>query len=92
MLSEAERDVLNSALEKYRPEQSDPILVGGLSLKHSILQAKLDLAIPIKWHTSKARVQAFRPRFLRALNEEVPRVMDRHSSGCLLSGRFPTRI
>jgi hypothetical protein len=32
MLSEAERDVLNSALEKYRPGQSDPILVGGLSL------------------------------------------------------------
>src|SRR6202011_1996677 len=39
---------------------------------------------------SKARVQVFRPQFLRALNEEVPRAMDRHSSGCLLLGRFPT--
>ena len=29
MLSDAERDVLNSALEKYRPGQSEPILVGG---------------------------------------------------------------
>jgi hypothetical protein len=29
MLSEAERAVLNSALEKYRPGQSEPILVGG---------------------------------------------------------------
>jgi plasmid replication initiation protein len=29
MLSDAERDVLNSALEKYRPGQSDPIFVGG---------------------------------------------------------------
>lgn len=29
-----------------------------------------------------ARVQMSLPQFLRALNEEVPRVMDRHSSGC----------
>src|SRR5277367_4868922 len=29
MLSDAEREVLNSALEKYRPGQSQPILVGG---------------------------------------------------------------
>ena len=29
MLSDAERKVLNSALEKYRPGQSEPILVGG---------------------------------------------------------------
>jgi hypothetical protein len=29
MLSDAERDVLNSALEKYRPGRSEPILVGG---------------------------------------------------------------
>jgi hypothetical protein len=29
MLSDAERDVLNIALEKYRPEQVEPILVGG---------------------------------------------------------------
>ena len=32
MLSEAERAVLNSALEKYRPGQSKPILVGGETL------------------------------------------------------------
>ena len=29
MLSDAERKVLNSALEKYRPGQSEPIFVGG---------------------------------------------------------------
>jgi hypothetical protein len=29
MLSDAERDVLNRALEKYRAGQSEPILVGG---------------------------------------------------------------
>jgi hypothetical protein len=28
MLSDAERDILNTALEKYRPGQSEPILVG----------------------------------------------------------------
>ena len=32
MLSRTVRDVLNSALQKYRPGQSDPILVGGMSL------------------------------------------------------------
>jgi hypothetical protein len=29
MLSDAERDVLNTALEKYQPGQAEPILVGG---------------------------------------------------------------
>jgi hypothetical protein len=32
MLSDAERGVLNTAFEKYRPGRSEPILVGGLSL------------------------------------------------------------
>jgi hypothetical protein len=32
MLSRTERDVLNIALQKYRPGQSEPILVGGISL------------------------------------------------------------
>jgi plasmid replication initiation protein len=32
LLSASARDVLNSALEKYRPGQSEPILVGGLNL------------------------------------------------------------
>jgi hypothetical protein len=32
MLSDVERDVLNSALEKYPPGQSEPILAGGTNL------------------------------------------------------------
>jgi hypothetical protein len=32
MLTNAERNVLNSALEKYRPGQTEPILVGGENL------------------------------------------------------------
>jgi hypothetical protein len=32
MLSDAERGILNRALEKYRPGQSEPILVGGKNL------------------------------------------------------------
>jgi hypothetical protein len=32
MLSDAERNVLNRALEKYRPNQSEPISVGGSNL------------------------------------------------------------
>ncbi|MBV8176729.1 MAG: replication initiation protein [Verrucomicrobia bacterium] len=32
MLSDAERDVLNTALDKYQPGQAEPILVGGAKL------------------------------------------------------------
>ena len=32
MLSDAERAILNTALEKYRAGQSDPILVGGVKV------------------------------------------------------------
>jgi hypothetical protein len=32
MLSDAERAILNTALEKYRPGQSEPILVGGMKV------------------------------------------------------------
>jgi hypothetical protein len=32
MLGDKERDVLNRALEKYRPGQSEPILIGGEKL------------------------------------------------------------
>jgi len=39
MLSEAERTVLNTALEKYRPGQSEPIFVGG----HKVLNPALRL-------------------------------------------------
>jgi len=39
MLSEAERAVLNTALEKYRPGQSEPIFVGG----HKVLNPALRL-------------------------------------------------
>ena len=38
MLSDAEREVLNNALEKYRPGHSEPILVGGEDLLKSALR------------------------------------------------------
>jgi hypothetical protein len=38
MLSDAERAVLNTALGKYRPGQSEPILVGGENLLKPALQ------------------------------------------------------
>jgi hypothetical protein len=45
MLSDAERDVLNTALEKYRAGQSGPILVGG----QNVLKPALRLMILIVW-------------------------------------------
>src|SRR5258707_8254419 len=38
MLSDAERKVLNTALEKYRPGQAEPILVGGKNLLKAALR------------------------------------------------------
>ena len=32
MLSDAERAILNTALKRYRPGQSEPILVGGIKV------------------------------------------------------------
>jgi hypothetical protein len=47
MLSDAERDVLNSALEKYRPSQSEPILVGGKNLLKPALRLMTDYRLVI---------------------------------------------
>jgi hypothetical protein len=38
MLSRATRAVLDTALQKYRPGRSDPILVGGITLLKATLQ------------------------------------------------------
>jgi hypothetical protein len=38
MLTNAESNVLNSALEKYRPGQTEPILVGGENLLKTALR------------------------------------------------------
>jgi plasmid replication initiation protein len=47
MLGEKERDVLNHALEKYRPRQSDPILVGGDNLLKPALRLMSDCRLRI---------------------------------------------
>jgi hypothetical protein len=38
MLSDVERAMLDTALEKYRPGQSEPILVGGMKVLEAVLQ------------------------------------------------------
>jgi hypothetical protein len=48
MLSAAERAVLNSALEKYRRRQSEPILVGGVDLLKPALRLMTDYRLMIK--------------------------------------------
>jgi hypothetical protein len=48
MLSNAERDVLNTALGKYRPGQSAPILVGGNNLLRSALRLMTDYRLVIQ--------------------------------------------
>jgi plasmid replication initiation protein len=47
MLSDAERDVLNSALEKYRPGRSEPIFVGGTNLLKPALRLMSDYRLVI---------------------------------------------
>jgi hypothetical protein len=48
MLSDVERHVLNSALEKYRPGQSEPILVGGSNLLKPALRLMTDYRLVIE--------------------------------------------
>jgi len=50
MLSDAERGVLNRALEKYQPGQSEPILVGG----ENVLKPALRLCSRAKGHTGRS--------------------------------------
>jgi hypothetical protein len=48
MLSDAERGVLNAALEKYRPGQSEPILVGGNNRLKPALRLMSDYRLVIE--------------------------------------------
>jgi hypothetical protein len=47
MLTEKERDVLNLALSKYRPGQSEPILIGGEKLLKPALRLMSDYRLRI---------------------------------------------
>jgi plasmid replication initiation protein len=47
MLSDAERDVLNIGLQKYRPGQSEPILIGGEKLLKPALRLMSDYRLRI---------------------------------------------
>jgi hypothetical protein len=48
LLSNAEREVLNSALEKYQPGQSEPILVGGNNLLKPALRLMSDYRVVLE--------------------------------------------
>ena len=47
MLTEKERDVLNRALEKYRPGRSEPILIGDEKLLKPALRLMSDYRLRI---------------------------------------------
>jgi hypothetical protein len=47
MLSDAERNVLNIGLQKYRPGQSEPILIGGENLLKPALRLMSDYRLRI---------------------------------------------
>jgi hypothetical protein len=48
LLSNAEREVLNSALEKYQPGESKPILVGGNNLLKPALRLMSDYRVVLE--------------------------------------------
>jgi len=52
MLSEAERTVLNTALEKYRPGQSEPIFVGG----NKVFKPALRLMKLYRWRSTRFKM------------------------------------
>jgi hypothetical protein len=61
MLTDAERGVLNTALEEYRPGQSEPILVGGENLLKPALRLMTDYRSVVE----------FSPRFERNLRRFI---------------------
>jgi hypothetical protein len=46
--SDTEREVLNSALEKYHPGQSEPILVGGNNVLKPALRLMTDYRVVLE--------------------------------------------
>ena len=56
LLSNAERDVLNRALEQYRPDRSDPILVGGHDLFKPALRLMKEYRLKIEENTNTEAV------------------------------------
>jgi hypothetical protein len=61
MFGDRERDVLNRALEKYRPDWSEPIFIGGEKLLKSALQLMNAFRLRID-EIIKERVLASHPR------------------------------
>ena len=47
MLSDSERNVLNIGLQKYRPGQSEPILIGGENMLKPALRLMSDYRLRI---------------------------------------------
>ena len=59
MLSTAERAILNTALEKYRPGQSDPVMVGGVKLLKPALQLMSGYRLQIEEITDDKAVTSY---------------------------------
>jgi plasmid replication initiation protein len=76
ILTDTERDVLNTALGKYRPSQSDPILVGGVKVLRPALRLLTRYRLVIE-EIKDARVMTNYTRWLDAVqlsgaeNQEV---------------------
>ena len=70
MLSRATRAVLDTALQKYRPGQSDPILVGGITLLKPALQLMTSYRLVIQEVTG-AEVLTSYTRWLESVQLRV---------------------
>jgi hypothetical protein len=66
MLSDAERNVLNIGLQKYRPGQSEPILIGGENLLKPALRLMSDYRLRID-EVKGAEVVASYTRWLESV-------------------------
>src|SRR6476619_1350307 len=66
ILTDTERDVLNTALGKYRPGQSDPILVGGVKVLRPALRLLTRYRLVIE-EIKDARVMTNYTRWLDAV-------------------------
>ena len=66
MLTDAERKVLNIALQKYRPRQSEPIFVGGENVLKPALRLMSDYRLRIE-EISDSKVVTSYTRWLESV-------------------------
>ncbi len=88
MLSRGERDVLNSALEKYHPGQSEPIFVGGSNLLKSALRLMTSYRLVIEEIRDGRPVKIY-TRWIESVEVRKPETQSLEIDGVKININYP---